>query len=235
MIMPTHENDQTTRRGFLGSIATGAAAMGIATLSPLQQLNASPGSPQIPNPDDPAESVFKNLKGKHRIVFDVTEPNGIMPFAWPRVFLLTNIATGTPEKDNNVVVILRHEGIPYAFEDKIWTKYNFGEMFKVMDEEKKPVGHNPFWKPAKGTYKIPGFGVVDIGINELQDSGVKFVVCNAAMTVYSAVAAEKMKMKQEDVYNEWKSALLPGITPVPSGVWAVGRAQENKCAYCFAG
>jgi hypothetical protein len=44
-----------------------------------------------------------------------------------------------------------------------------------------------------------------------------------------------MKMKAEDVYNEWKSGLLPGITIVPSGVWAVGRAQEYKCAYCFAG
>jgi len=231
--MPTHENDQTTRRGFLGTIATGAAAVGIASLSPLQQVHASP-TPQIPNPDDP-ELVFKNLKGKHRIVFDVTKPNGLMPFAWPRVFLMTNMATGTVEKDNNVVVILRHEGIPYAFEDKLWSKYNFGEMFEVHDEEKKPVSRNPFWKPAEGTYKVPGIGVVKIGINELQDSGVQFVVCNAAMTVYSAVAAEKMKMKSEDVYNEWKSALLPGITVVPSGVWAVGRAQEYKCAYCYAG
>jgi len=28
---------------------------------------------------------------------------------------------------------------------------------------------------------------------------------------------------------------LPGIQPVPSGVWAIGRAQEHGCAYCFAG
>jgi intracellular sulfur oxidation DsrE/DsrF family protein len=233
--MSTHEKDQTTRRGFLGTIATGAAAMSIAGIAaPLQQIHASPGTP-FTNPDDPSEAVFKNLKGKHRIVFDVTKPNGMMPFAWPRVFLLTNMATGTAEKDNNVVVILRHEGIPYAFQDKLWQKYNFGEMFEVMDDNKKPVTKNPFWQPAKGTYKVPGIGVVEIGINELQDSGVQFVVCNAATTVYSAVAAQKMGLKQEDVYNEWKNNLLPGITLVPSGVWAVGRAQENKCAYCFAG
>jgi len=235
MIMPTHEKDQTTRRGFLGSIATGAAAMGLATLTgPLQQLHASPGSSDT-NPGDP-EEVFKNLNGKHRIVFDVPEVKGIFPFAWPRVFLLTNMATGTAEKDNNVVVILRHDGIPYAFEDRIWAKYNFGELFKIEDEQtKKPVNRNAFWKPAKGTYKIPGFGVVEIGINELQDSGVQFVVCNAAMTVYSAVCAEKMKMDAAVVKKDWESGLLPGITIVPSGLWAVGRAQENKCAYCFAG
>ena len=97
------------------------------------------------------------------------------------------------------------------------------------------AGNSGTTAPAEGTYKVPGFGVVKIGINELQDSGVQFVVCNAAMTVYSAIAAEKMKLKAEDVYNEWKSALLPGITPVPSGVWAVGRAQEYQCGYCYAG
>jgi intracellular sulfur oxidation DsrE/DsrF family protein len=232
--MSKHENE-TSRRGFLGSIATGAAVMGLTTLTgPLQQLHASPGIPST-DPEDPAELVFKNLKGKHRIVFDVPEPNWMMPFAWPRVFLLTNMGTGTPEKENNVVVILRHNAIPYAFEDRLWTKYNFSEVFGVKNGEQKPVTSNVFWKPAKGTYKIPGFGVVEIGINELQDGGVQFVVCNAAMTVFSAAVAEKMGAKAEDVYNDWKSGILPGITPVPSGVWAVGRAQENKCAYCFAG
>jgi intracellular sulfur oxidation DsrE/DsrF family protein len=233
--MSSHEKNQTSRRGFLGSVATGAAAMGIATLSgPLQQLRASPGTPHIANPDDP-EQLFKSLNGKHRIVFDTVEPVWMMPFAWPRVFLLTNIATGTPEKENNVVVILRHSAIPYAFEDRIWTKYKFQEMFGVVNDQKQPVTSNVFWKPAKGTYKIPGFGVIDIGINELQDSGVKFVVCNAAMTVFSAVAAQQMNMDAADVKKDWESGLLPGITIVPSGVWAVGRAQEAKCAYCYAG
>jgi hypothetical protein len=233
--MPKHENDQTTRRGFLGSIATGAAAMGIATLSPLQQVHANPESPHIPNPEDPAENVFKNLKGKHRIVFDVVEPVWLFPFAWPRVFLLTNMATGTPEKENSVVVVLRHSAIPYAMDSKLWTKYNFAEFFNVKDDKQKAVTSNVFWKPPKGTFKIPGFGAVEVGINELQDSGVQVVVCNAALTVYSAAAAEKMGLKPEEVYNEWKSGVLPGITPVPSGVWALGRAQENKCAYCYAG
>ena len=227
-------NSTTDRRHFLGSLAGGAAALGIASLSPLQQVNASPQSPHIPDPDDP-ESIFKNLKGKHRIVFDVVEPVWLFPFAWPRVFLLTNMATGTPEKENSVVVVLRHSAIPYAMEDKLWTKYNFAELFGPKDQENKPVTRNVFWKPAKGTFKVPGLGVVEVGINELQASGVQFVVCNAALTVYSAMAAERMNLKAEDVYNEWKSGLLPGITPVPSGVWAVSRAQEYKCGYCYAG
>ena len=77
--------------------------------------------------------------------------------------------------------------------------------------------------------------MVDIGINELQQSGVQFVVCNAAITVYSAAYAEQNKLNAEEVKKDWESGLLPGVTVVPSGVWALGRAQENKCAYCFAG
>jgi intracellular sulfur oxidation DsrE/DsrF family protein len=221
-------NETTDRRRFLGTLATGAAAVSIATIP---SINLHAEEPTVS--DDPAEEVFTSLKGKHRIVFDAVEPVWMMTFAWPRVFLLTNMATGTQEKDNNVVVILRHNAIPYAFEDRIWEKYGFADVFGVKDGEKKPVTKNVYWKPAKGTYKVPGIGVVEIGINELQDSGVKFVVCNAAMTVFSAAVAEKMNMKAADVYNDWKSGLLPGITPVPSGVWAVGRAHENKCAYCY--
>ena len=45
-----------------------------------------------------------------------------------------------------------------------------------------------------------------------------------------AVCAQTMKR-----YNIDKDQLLPGVQIVPSGVWAIGRAQENGCAYCYAG
>ncbi|HNU89709.1 MAG TPA: twin-arginine translocation signal domain-containing protein [Ferruginibacter sp.] len=229
--MKANTKDQTSRRGFIGNIATGAAAIGLATLTgSLQPLKASPLLSGTELND--AEDVFRNLKGKHRIVYDVPKAVGIFPFAWSRVFLLTNMATGTPEKDNNVVVVLRHSGIPYAFEDRLWEKYNFAEFFNVQTNQ-KPLTRNPFWKPAKGTYKLPGIGEVAIGINELQESGVQFVVCNAAITVNSAAYAEKFNMDPATVKKDWESGLLPGVTVVPSGVWALGRAQENKCAYVF--
>jgi intracellular sulfur oxidation DsrE/DsrF family protein len=159
-----------------------------------------------------------------------------MPFAWPKVFLLTNAATGTPEKDCGVVVILRHNAIPYALNNQMWAKYKLGEMFKINDAEgKTPATQNPFWQPKAGTYKVPGIGPVQIGINELQDSGVKFCACSMAVTVFTAVIAEKTNQQAADVKQEWLSNLLPGVQPMPSGVWAVGRAQEHGCSYCFAG
>ncbi len=229
----TKLNDTTNRRKFLGALGTGAAAMSIATLAPLQQLQANAG---VPINDSDPDDWFKKITGKHKIVFDATQPHEIMPFIWPRVFLVTNEATGTPAKDNSVVVVLRHSAIGYAFEDKLWAKYNLGELFKANDPATgKPSLRNPFWKPAKGAYQIPGFGEVQIGINELQESGVMFCVCSAAMAVYSGMLANNMKLKHEDVLNDFNAALLPNIEKVPSGVWALGRAQERGCGYIFAG
>jgi len=232
-----HLKLKSDRRSFIGTLAAGAATIGVASLSPLH-TNALP-LPEISNENNDPESPdewFKKIKGKHRVVFDATRPHDIMPFAWPRVFLLTNQATGTQEKDNSVVVVLRHDAIPYAFEDRLWAKYKFGELFKADDPATKAHSvRNPFWNPKPGDFKIPGFGNVAIGINELQASGVMFAVCDAAMTVYSAAVAEGMKMDAAAVKNDWISGLLPGVQPVPSGVWALGRAQEHGCAYIFAG
>jgi intracellular sulfur oxidation DsrE/DsrF family protein len=228
-------NDLTTdRRSFIGTIATGAATLSLAGLAtPLQSMARET---HLPGNDDDADAWFKKIKGKHRIVFDATEPKGMFPFAWPRVFLMTNAMTGTPEKESNVVVVLRHNAIPFAMNNDLWTKYQFGEVFKVNDDATKATAvKNAFWKPAVGDFKIPGIGNVAIGINELQESGVMFCVCNVALTVYSAAVAQSRGMDAAAVKKEWMAGLLPGIQVVPSGVWAVGRAQEHGCAYCFAG
>lgn len=248
------ENEQTHRRGFIRIIAGGAAALGLTALAnPLnsfaqQKPAAKPAMPAAAKAmKGEADMWFDKLnsKGSHRAVFDSTVPKEIMPFVWAKVFLLTNAATGTPEKDCGVVLVLRHEAIPYAFKDAMWPKYNFAEMFKgsgdlghgfqAADAATAGKTRNPMWNAKPGDFKAPGFGAVPIGINELMASGVMFCVCNAAMTVYSAVAAEQMKLKHEDVLNEWKANVIPGIQIVPSGVWAVGRAQEHGCKYIFAG
>jgi hypothetical protein len=228
-------NATTHRRGFIGKIAAGAAAISMASIAPLQ-LGAGPLVDMANENNDPEtpDEWFDKIKGRHRIVFDATHPAAIFPFAWPRVFLLTNEKTGSPASDCGVVVVLRHNAIPYAFEDRLWEKYKFGEVFKANDPATKaPSTRNPFWKPKKGDFKIPAFGEVMIGINELQADGVMFCVCDAAISVNSAVVAGNMKMDPAEVRKDWMAGLLPGIMPVPSGVWAVGRAQEHKCAYCF--
>ncbi len=79
---------------------------------------------------------------------------------------------------------------------------------------------------------MPGIGAVAIGINELQDSGVMFCVCNMAMTVYSAVIAKMNNLKAEDVYNDFKAGvfLTSRSFPPAYGLWAVRRNTDAVIA-----
>ena len=239
--MEKHNQRSESRRGFLGKLAAGTSALGISIFG--SPLAAAAKNIQQNNPEDP-DTWFNKIKGKHKVIFDCTRPHEIFPFAWPKVFLLTNQATGTAPKDCSVVVVLRHDAIPYAFEDRLWAKYKFGEVFKAGDLGKAfraadaataVSTRNPFWKPKPGDFMMPAFGELPIGINDLQADGVMFCVCDAAITVYSAVLAPGMNMDAADVKKDWLSGLLPGVQVVPSGVWAVGRAQEHGCGYIFAG
>ncbi len=233
------KNDQQqvpARRRFLETIAAGAAAFGLASLPSGSKAEAYYANNSVAADDSNPDEWFKQIKGKHRMVFDATQPHEIYPFAWPKVFLMTNQATGTVPKDCSVVVVLRHTAIGYAMDDSVWGKYKLGELFHANDPKTgKAAERNPFWKPKADDFMVPGIGAVAIGINDLQAEGVMFCYCQAAFAVYSAVTADRMKMNVEDVRKEWSAAMLPGIQPVPSGVWALGRAQEHGCGYIFAG
>lgn len=241
-------NERSPRRNFLSKLASGAAMLGLATFAaPLRVAAESTGDQKpVPKPGDKSEADlwFDKVKGSHRVVYDATQPHEVMPFAWSRVFLLTNESTGTPPSDCGVVLVLRHSAICYAMKDEMWAKYGLdavmkatdhGPAFQAADAATATKTRNIFWSDKPGDFKLPGFGVVDIGIKSLMASGVMICVCDAAMTVYSAAVAGHIGQDPAAVLKDWKDHLIPGIQPVPSGVWALGRAQEHKCAYIFAG
>ncbi len=215
----------TPRRGFLGRVAMTAAALGLsgsvpAALAGEQSRAASTGiDPQL-------DAWFGKIKGKHRQVFDAPEPNGGVVGIWPRVYMLTMNATYPGEPDT-AVVILRHAAIPLAMQDSLWAKYKFGEMFNIKNGD-TPATSNPY-------ATITGLPIPGLGISELLKSGVLIGVCNAALTVFSGAAGKAMNMDPATVKSEWVAGLFPGVQVVPSGVMAVGRAQELGCSYCFAG
>ena len=216
----------TPRRGFLGTIAAAAAA-GLASLTPLR-LEAKPRGASASGADAAFETWLNRITGKHKMVFDAPEVNGGMPVIWPRVWLNGNNENyGTKDTDNTAIVILRHSSIPLGMRDDVWAKYKLGEAFSIKDGDAFAT-KNIFAKVMP--LPLPGTGV-----EALLASGVLFGVCNVALTVYSAMVAQKMGMDPAAVKADWVAALLPGTQVVPSGVLAVARAQEKGCAYCFAG
>jgi len=139
-------DSKSPRRQFLGKLAAGACtAIALpALLNPLDTLAAT-------NTDvSPLEGDewFKKVKGKHKIIYDAPEPHNGFPVIWSWVFYKTNNSTGTPDNDMTAVVVLRHNGICMALEDRIWEKYKFGEMFKINDDANIPATKNPYNVPT---------------------------------------------------------------------------------------
>lgn len=217
----------TSRREFMGTLALGAT--GILAGMP-EVVKASSGSNAALLTD--ADEWFKKVKGKHRIVYDAPEPHEGFPVIWSWVYYKTNNETGTPDNDMTAVIVLRHNAIPIAMENGLWSKYKFGERFKVNDPSTNtPALKNPYYIPDNEMWKSLG---VD-GVKRLQERGAMVCVCDMALTVMSMFAAKDLEAKPEDVKADWVKGLLPGVQVVPSGVWAISRAQEKNCAYCYAG
>ena len=223
----------TGRRGFLGTVAAGAVSiLGLSSLGKSAPRGLASMPPAFsPASDDSFEGWVGKIKGKHKQVFDAPGLNGGFPFAWARVFLMSNKQSGVPEADVNAVIVLRHDGIPGAMTHDLWSKYKFGEVFKVTDKATNaPAIRNQWFQPKAGELLLP-----DMSIEELQKSGVLIGVCDVALTVYSGIVAKNMKMDPAECKKDWVSGLLPGIQILPSGVYAVNRTQEAGCTYCFAG
>ena len=222
----------TPRRGFLGRLAAGAAALGLGGLvAPAEAAAERRVAPPTPaNPE--FEAWLNKITGKHKMVFDIPEPNGGFGLAWARVFLnTTNETYGTTDAENTVVIVLRHNAIPFGMKSDMWPKYKLGEAFKINDAATNAAAaRNPFAYVKPGDLPFPGMAV-----DELVAKGVLFGICNMALTFYSAQMAKKTAMQAETIKKDWVANLLPGVQVVPSGVIAINRAQEKGCAYCFAG
>ena len=217
-----------SRRQFLGAIALGATASTLSVLTnPMYADVPIPNSKKL----NDAEDWFEKIKGKHRIVYDGSEPHSGFPIIWNWAFYLTNNGTGTPDEDMTAMTVLRHNAIPIAFEDRLWQKYPLGKVFEVNTSSGEPYSRNPYYEPQEGDFPMPQIE----GIKRMMERGAMFCVCDLAMQVYSGIVATQMSLDPKEVYEDWVSGLLPGIQLVPSGVWALGRAQEHGCGYIFAG
>ena len=70
--MTKKEQTNLDRRGFIGTLSTGAAAIGMSMLASPLQASAKQTS-SYTDAGDP-DAWFNQLKGKHRVVFDADWP-----------------------------------------------------------------------------------------------------------------------------------------------------------------
>lgn len=221
--------DHHSRRQFLGSLATGAAVTSLGIMPKILQAATPINTALI---GEAEEWLKKGIKGKHRIVYDGPEPHDAFPIIWTWAYYLTNNQTEVKDEDMTGVCVLRHNAIPFSMKSELWAKYKFGEMFKVTDNTtQQPAERNPYYEPGAGDFPMPMIQ----GIKDMQARGAMFCVCDLAITVYSGFAAQAMGLDAAAVKEEWTTGVLPDVQIVPSGVWALGRAQEHGCGYIYAG
>lgn len=65
----------------------------------------------------------------------------------------------------------------------------------------------------------------------LQRRGLISLVCNIALGNWCARAAQRTGRKADEVRAEARANLIPGAILVPSGIYALIRAQNAGCAY----
>jgi intracellular sulfur oxidation DsrE/DsrF family protein len=218
------EETPLQRRGFVARLATALAAA-TAALTPkgaaAQGSNralAGGGRTSVRHEED---KWLDALDGVHKQVYDVVTPAGGIGIAFARNFLTANAeGYGLADKDLSVVVSFRHSGIAYAFDDALWQKYKFGDVFDVKDPQTSaPTATNPQRELMLA----------------LQKRGVVFTVCGMALRRRSGETAQRSGATPDAVRQEWRSGLLPGVIEVAAGVVAVNRTQERGFSYVYAG
>ena len=219
------------RHWLLTTAASAAAAVGLAGGAAGAHADDQPKAVAAGGATD-FEKWLDSIGGKHRQLYDITEPKGGMGLAWSHVFLLTGAeGYGVPESDLSVVVVLRHTAAALALNDEVWSKYKLGELLKIDDQTaKSPAVRNPFANAKPGDLPLP-----EAAIDKLMVRGVKFAVCNMALTRRSEMVAKQRGLEPAAVRADWIAGIFPGIQLVPSGVLAVHGAQARGCTYCFAG
>jgi len=213
----------THRRSFLGGMAAGAAALVVGRLSTAgAEILASSESRVL---DD---AWIGKIKGKYRQVFDATAPNEGWGAAFPLNFIdSTKEALKVTDADITGITVFRHFAMPLMLNDATWAKYKIGAMLKVNDPKTNaPAVKNIF---RDNIPLRPG-----LTYEQEMAKGVIFVACNMALTVISGMAAPGAGVTAEQAKKDFTAGIIPGVYLAASGVYAVNRAQQAGCTYCFA-
>ena len=222
-------SSRNDRRQFVSQLAGGAAALaGFSFAPPMFAEEVTPS----PIKGDWDDSWTAKVAGKKfKTVFDMPQINSALGLYQADATIAGyRDAVGLDAKDLGLVVVIRHRAIPLAFNDVIWARYDVGTTLKLNDQTTgEPAKRNPVLNVEQTDKK----GIVDYdqSLKRLYDQGVIFLGCNNAAMGWASMLAKKSGEKVEDVRALLKANLIPGMTLLPTGIFAVVRAGNVGCSY----
>ncbi len=217
--------EHNTRRNFITTALGGAAAIGLSAIP--SSLIAGIENPDLKTQAAEAEKWFAKMKGKHKMVFDMVKHNNGAALSWGLTLMDSYNDMGVPDKDLSLLIILRYAGTPLSIADPLWAKYGFGKRIELKDPETNEFALRNLYA------KCP---TEDDDCFELfQKRGGMICVCSQAVEHSAESLAENLKQDVPTMKKEFLDNVLPGIQLMPSGIWALNRAQELGFKYCSAG
>lgn len=212
----------TKRRDFITQLGVAAAALVVDADEMRAKTPASTS-------DWDTSWLDRLAKAQYRVVFNasVIDDGGVMDYA-NTFFEHFHEVHGTTNAQTRPVIVFRRLGTPMALNDAMWDRYTLGDDAKVIDAvTREPAKRNVFWKAPPGA--LPESAGTKL--ESLQARGLISLVCNVAATNLARRLANRTKTDPETVIKEVKANLVPGAVLVPSGIYALIRAQNAGCAY----
>jgi hypothetical protein len=209
----------TSRRGFLGLVGAGAALPALHTT--LAHASLTPVS------TDWDLSWTRKLTGKHKLVLDAPELESGIPLVRANVIGAQYAEVfGVGMSDISRVLVLRHHAIHFAMSDAYWNRFKVGTETGFTTPDGAPLAFNPVRIPRD----IFPEAFRPLMLEPFQQSGGIILACNLALQHLVVPKYVAGGMAADAAYEAAKADVLPGITLQPSGIFAVGVAQEAGCA-----
>lgn len=222
-------HDATPRRGFIGRLVAGGAAL-VAVGSSRQLLHAAPATGAVEPSDAAGGDWMDELTGKHRTVFDTAAHKNGKPLAQAVNYLNAwRDAFKVPEREINLVIGVHGEAIPFVLTDALWSRFKIGEQYEVTDgATRRAAIENSFTAAHAAT---AGLVTPEQTVEALQKRGVRFIVCNNTIAGATKKLAAAGLGTAEEIRPAILAGLLPGVVVVPAMVVALTQLQERGVKY----
>ena len=209
-------NPRQERRAIITGLGVAAAA---------GALSSAPAQAQAPTDFTPTlhaqDAWMSAMRGKHRVVLDVTSPTGVpdgIRFAG-NIFTGNKTGYDVDEADVAIVMCLRHGATAYGYADAVWAKYG-----RVLDANASPAPTaNPFNSGERQQ------------LSALAKRGVQFMVCGTASRGIAGRIANATGGEADAIFKEITSSLIPSARIVAAGVVGVTHAQDHGFAHLHVG
>jgi hypothetical protein len=211
------------RREFLAQVGLAAAAIAFDA----DEMRAA-SAPTTGSPWD-TSWLDRLASAQYRVVFNASDIADGAAMDYAAGFLdAYHEVHGTTDAQTRPVIVFRRMGTVMGLNDMLWEKYGVGEDRKINDSATHlPAKRNVFWKAAPGASPEAAAEKIET----LHKRGMISLVCAIAAGNVARSFAEKSGRPVDAVREEVKANLVPGAILVPSGIYALIRAQNAGCAY----